>query len=269
MPRSYPRGQPTVPFSLSFGPWCSPVARPIAVPRAASTPKVAARSARRGRASSSGSCARRWRRARSTSCRTRASACRWRTTRPPATGRWPTACSATPAPRRRGSRPTRRSGGCSIVGTRSWRVPPARECQPARPGRARSRGHRDQRRDRPPQCRGPDRSPASPPARRRRGARPPRRIATPGDRPRDRRPSRRSACAARRPRTRRPSGGSRTTRGGRRTGACCATRRSNGSWSAPTPRIASTSASSATRRGSGRRTASRRCSRRPRSSPTG
>ena len=68
-----------------------------------------ARSRRRGRASSTGRSARRWRTAGSTTCRTRASRCRSRTRRTPASGRSRSGCCATPGSRRRGSRPTRRS----------------------------------------------------------------------------------------------------------------------------------------------------------------
>ena len=68
-------GHPTVPLSCRR--WRRPIDSPRRdAPRAASTPRAAARSRRPGRASSSASCARPWTRGSSTTCRSRASGSR-------------------------------------------------------------------------------------------------------------------------------------------------------------------------------------------------
>ena len=83
--------------------------------------------------------AKRWSRAPSTTCRSRVSACRSRTRPSPATARWRSTCSGTPASRRPGSRPTRRSGRCSTGARRSSLGSDRRRCRCSRPRLARRR----------------------------------------------------------------------------------------------------------------------------------
>ena len=159
------------PVPLSFGAWPSPIAGPVDAPRAASTPRVAGRSRRPGRASSSASCARRWRRAKFDDLP-------YQGERIPmdddaAAGDWAMAfrmlrnAGAAP-PWIEADKEVRR---CSSGGTRCVARARRRGRRPARrrrSGGARGARRRGQRRDRPPQRRGADRPPASPPARPRR-----------------------------------------------------------------------------------------------------